>query len=77
MIYGGLDDKEQAIGGVAYLIQKNKSQDIRKWKHINERILLVEVGRQKEIMTIIVAYKPREGDTQLDKGRVWNSLHNL
>lgn len=64
LIHEGVIEAERARAGVACLVKKEKKKYIRKWENINERILLLELNRKREIETIITAYEPNNNEKQ-------------
>ena len=75
LIYSGVEEKTRARAGVACLVRDTYVHQIKGWKYISERIMVIIIQfDKKEQTTIIVCYGPDENDLITEKLNFWKDL---
>ncbi|KAF6203343.1 hypothetical protein GE061_003761 [Apolygus lucorum] len=67
LLYCGVPRTERARAGVAFLVHKDNTTNIKEWTFVSERIMAVEVLEAGILISVVVVYGPNEDENQQTK----------
>ncbi|KAI5747504.1 hypothetical protein M8J77_015356 [Diaphorina citri] len=74
LLYSGVPNTERARAGVGFLVKKQDSPNIKQWKFINERIMVVEITEEYTLYTLVIVYGPNESELAAVKDEFFDTL---